>query len=101
MTQYNPPTGPQAAPIHEAPGATAGLTLGILSIVFGAPIVGLTLGIIGYYKSQQAKAYCDAYPGLCSNAGVAQGGYVCSIIGIVLGSIRHSAAAATSPSLPS
>jgi hypothetical protein len=93
MSEYPPqPPSPSFPPQHqtfvvqqgEAPGATAGLVLGICSIVFSGPIIGLVLGFIGYIKSRDAKALCAANPGFYSNAGTAQAGYVCSIIGMCI-----------------
>ena len=81
-----PPPGPPMAP-PELPGATAGLVLGICSIVFTFPVVGLILGFIGFQKSREAKQVAEMNPGIYSNAGVAQAGYVCSIIGLILGGI--------------
>ncbi len=89
MTQT--PTPPQApgpiSPLPELPGATAGLVLGICSIVFSAPIVGLILGFLGLQKSRAAKQTAAMNPGIYANAGIAQAGYVCSIIGLILGAI--------------
>ncbi|MCH8164666.1 MAG: hypothetical protein IH889_03575 [Planctomycetes bacterium] len=89
MTQI--PTPPQApgpiGPLPELPGATAGLVLGICSIVFSAPIVGLILGFLGLQKSRAAKQTAAMNPGIYANAGIAQAGYVCSIIGLILGAI--------------
>jgi hypothetical protein len=61
--------------------------LGIISIVFNAPVVELILAIIGLLKARSAKALCEAHPGFYQNAGIAQAGFVCSIIGICLGGI--------------
>jgi hypothetical protein len=69
----------------ELPGATAGLVLGICSIVFSGPLVGLLLGFLGLVKSKEARQFAELNPGLYANAGVAQAGYVCSIIGLILG----------------
>ena len=84
-----PPTGPPVGPPPgmppELPGATAGLVLGICSIVFSGPLVGLLLGFLGLVKSREARQFAELNPGYYSNAGVAQAGYVCSIIGLVLG----------------
>jgi hypothetical protein len=85
--QSMPPMAPQPmmpGP-REAPGATAGLVLGICSIVFSWPILGLILAWIGFVKSRDAKALCEQNPGVYSSYGVAQGGYICSIIGLCLG----------------
>ncbi|MHC4080090.1 MAG: hypothetical protein ACYS15_00255 [Planctomycetota bacterium] len=69
----------------ELPGATAGLVLGICSIVFSGPLVGLLLGFLGLMKAKEARSFAELNPGLYANAGVAQAGYVCSIIGLILG----------------
>jgi hypothetical protein len=69
----------------ELPGATAGLVLGICSIVFSGPLVGLLLGFLGLVKSKEARQFAELNPGIYANAGVAQAGYVCSIIGLILG----------------
>lgn len=101
MSQMPPPPPEQAMPPEQpmppmipgsmmqgprdAPGATAGLVLGICSIVFSWPIVGLILAWIGFTKSRDAKALCELNPGVYSNYGVAQAGFICSIIGLCLG----------------
>jgi hypothetical protein len=77
--------GPMMQGLREAPGATAGLVLGICSIVFSWPILGLILAWIGFIKSRDAKALCEQNPGVYSSHGVAQGGYICPIIGLCLG----------------
>jgi hypothetical protein len=77
--------GPMGPGPREAPGATAGLVLGICSIVFSWPILGLILAWIGFIKSRDAKALCEQNPGVYSSHGVAQGGYICPIIGLCLG----------------
>ena len=93
MTQIPPPPSspmPGAPmggqPQSEAPGATAGLVLGICSIVFSMPIIGVILAFIGFQKSKDAKLVCEMNPGMYSNAGIAQAGYITSIVGLVLGS---------------
>ena len=89
MTQT--PTPPQApgpiGSLPELPGATAGLVLGICSIVFSGPIIGLILGFLGFQKSREAKQTAAMNPGIYANAGIAQAGYVCSIIGLCLGAV--------------
>ncbi len=83
-----PPTGlPQMVRPPELPGATAGLVLGICSIVFSGPLIGVLLGFLGLMKSKEARQFAELYPGIYANAGVAQAGYVCSIIGLILGAI--------------
>lgn len=89
MTQMQPPMSP--GPMHpyqqEAPGATTGMVLGIISIVFNVPIVGLILAYIGFQKSREAKALIEMNPSMFSNAGTAQAGYILSIIGMCLGGL--------------
>lgn len=92
MSQMPPPSTPPGPPtgmpvLTEAPGATAGLVLGIISIVFSMPIVGAILAFIGFNKSKEAKMLCEMNPGMYSNAGVAQAGYITSIIGLILGGL--------------
>ncbi len=70
---------------RELPGATASMVLGIISIVFNVPLVGLILAYIGFQKAKEAKALSDAHPGYYTNAGIAQAGYILSIIGMCLG----------------
>jgi len=70
---------------QEAPGATAGLVLGICSIVFSFPVIGLILAWVGFVKSRDAKALCEMNPTVYRNQGVALAGYICSIIGLCLG----------------
>lgn len=79
--QYHPPV----------PNATAGLVLGILSIVFSFcyGIVGLILGIVGLIQANKAiqlyESNPDAYyPSSYENA---KAGRVTSIIGLVLSSL--------------
>lgn len=90
MSQYDPtPTPPQnpymqPAPRVDAPGATAGLVFGILSVVMSGPIIGLIFGWLGLSKSKQARAAIAANPGYYSGDGVAQAGYVCSIVGLCI-----------------
>ncbi|HWB18970.1 MAG TPA: hypothetical protein VG711_01625 [Phycisphaerales bacterium] len=89
MTQYPqyPPHVPQPVmPQQELEGATASLVLGIITIVFNVPIIGLILALIGFSKAKAAKQKATMHPGLYSNAGIAEAGYVICIIGIVFGS---------------
>lgn len=86
MSQY-PPMQPHGFAPREAPGATAGLVLGICSLVFNFPLVGLILAWLGFVKSKSAKLLCESNPGVYSNAGVATAGYVVSIIGLILGGL--------------
>jgi M penetrans paralogue family 26 len=70
-------------------GSTAGLVLGILSIVtcpaYG--IIGLILGIIGLSQSNKAIRLHHQYPDLFEGIETAKAGRVLSIIGIVLSSL--------------
>lgn len=75
------PQPPEGATGGQPPvGDTAPLVLGILSIVFFG-IVGLVLSIVGLVKSNKAL---DSLP----DSGKAKGGRICSIVGLVLSSIK-------------
>ena len=89
VVQYEPPIhpGPLLSGSREAPGATASLVLGIISIVMNVPVIALILAIVGLQKAIEAKAACAARPGFYTNAGVAQAGYVLCIIGICVSSL--------------
>lgn len=72
----------------EAPGATAGLVLGILSMVLAERVLlGFMLAWVGFQKSKSAKELCTRFPDHYGPAGVAQAEYICSIAGICLGAI--------------
>jgi Domain of unknown function (DUF4190) len=66
----------------EAPGATVGFVLGILSLVI--PYVGFILGIIGLVMSSKALRKLKEDPSL-EGKSMAKAGRICSIIGIVPG----------------
>ena len=70
----------------EVPNATASMVLGILSIILSMPVVGVVMAFIGFSKAKEAKAAIAMNPGAFNNQGIAQAGYVCSIVGLVLGS---------------
>ena len=83
---YNPPQPPYSpyggyqAP-HPAKGkASASLALGICSLVFAGPFLGLILGIIGLVMASMARR--EGFIG-----GIQTGGFVCSLIGTILGGI--------------
>ena len=63
---------------REAPGATAGLVLGILSVVFFPP-----LGIFGLVQSNRALAAIREEPRL-TGAGSARAGKILSVISLAL-----------------
>lgn len=81
MTPQPPAEHLEDATSSQQPvGDTAPLVLGILSIVFFG-IVGFVLSIIGLVKSNKVL-------GSLPESGKAKGGRVCSIIGLVLSSIK-------------
>ena len=84
QTPIPPPPGPVMTP-PDLPGATASLVLGILSIVLIIPVVNLVLAFIGLQKAREAKQIAELNPGVYTNLGVAQAGFVCSIVGLALG----------------
>ena len=67
------------------PNAVASMVLGICSLVFGCPVVGLVLAIIGLNKAKKAYAINEQYPGYYTGVGFAKAGKITSIVGIVLG----------------
>ena len=73
------------------PNATAALVLGIISIVgaFCYGIVGLVCGIIGLVLANKDRKLYQSAPELYSPSSfsTSNAGRVCSIIGIVIGSI--------------
>jgi hypothetical protein len=69
------------------PNSTTVLVLGICSIVFGCYIVGLFLGIIGLVLAKPGRALYAQNPEKYTLNGQLQAGFVCSIIGTVLGAI--------------
>lgn len=95
MSEYDPNRPPQSphAPMSQyvqpvarvdAPGASAALVFGILSIVISGPIIGLILGWIGLNKAKEVRALIAANPGYYSGDGTAQAGYICSIVGMCI-----------------
>ncbi len=50
-------------------------------------MVSLLLAYLGLVKSKEARQFAELNPGIYANAGVAQAGYVCSIIGLILGAL--------------
>ena len=82
-TTYNTPA--------NLPNATAALVLGIISIVgaFCYGIVGLICGIIGLVLANKDRKLYQAAPELysASSFSTSNAGRVCSIIGIVIGSL--------------
>lgn len=87
MTQMPPPQTPSHMHGGELPGATAGLVFGICSLVFSFPVVGIILAWLGYSKSRDAKALGEQNPGVYTNLGVAQAGYIVGIVGLILGGL--------------
>lgn len=68
----------------NAPGAVASLVLGIISICTGCIGVGIVLGIIGIVMAKKANRALAANPDDFKGNGVAKGGLITSIIGLVL-----------------
>lgn len=69
------------------PNATTSLVLGICSIVFSCLFVGLILGIIGLSLSGSGKRLYQKNPTIYTNYSTLNAGYICSIIGTILGSL--------------
>ena len=76
--QYNPPKKNDGK-------AVAGLILGIISIVSGCSGSGVLFGILGIVFSCMSRKEAKNNPnGTTGNSGLATGGLICSIIGIVI-----------------
>lgn len=69
------------------PNATTSLVLGICSVVFTCFFVGLILGIIGLSISGSAKKVYQKNPSIYTNYSTLNAGYICSIIGTILGGL--------------
>jgi len=70
------------------PAATAGLVLGILSLMLsGCFVVGLVLGIIGIVYARKGRRDLAANPHH-DGAGMVTGGLVCSIIGVIFCTVQ-------------
>lgn len=73
---------PGAAPAGEtAPGAVAGLVLGIVSFV---PYVGIVTGGIAIYLGSSALRAIRAAPGRSAGEGMAQAGRILGIVALAL-----------------
>jgi hypothetical protein len=84
----NLPTSGQ--PMRGAPGATASMVLGILSLCLGwIPFAGLVLGIIALVLAGKAKKIADANPGVYppGGGGTRTAGFVCGLIGLIFGAL--------------
>jgi len=69
-------------PRQDAPGATPGLILGIVSIVFPVPIIGLILAWLGFSNGRTAARMCRTSPTVYHNGGVATAAIVVTAIGL-------------------
>ena len=72
----------------DAPGAVTSMVCGIISIAFAClPLVPLVLGIVALVMAKKAKETVQAEPEFYKEGGVRVAGFVCGIVGTVLGSI--------------
>lgn len=69
------------------PNASATLVLGICSILFSCALIGLVLGIIGLSLGSKGRKLYAASPNRYTNYNSLNAGYICSIIGTVLGGL--------------
>ena len=85
-----PPGAPGAAPAGNSTPTEAIIALvgGILSILMcGCWGIGIIAGGVGLYFGMNAKKKIAASNGTIGGAGLAQAGFICSIIGLVLSAI--------------
>lgn len=75
------------------PGAIAGLVLGICSIYFCAPIIGLLLGYFGLLVTKDSYNAYQVNPTQYSGGGVLKGARIVSQIGFILGIVVTAIAA--------
>ncbi len=72
----------------NAPGAIGSMVCGIISIVVWLlPVGGLVLGIIAIVLSGKARRAIRDEPKRYEGGGMATAGFVCGIIGTVLGTL--------------
>lgn len=69
------------------PNAVAALVLGILSLITSCMFIGLVLGIIGMVLGGKAKQVYNSAPTEYTGYGMANAGWVMSLIGTILGAI--------------
>lgn len=80
-------TPPYAGPPQPIPNGTTTLVLGICSIVFSCVLIGIILGIIAISLGSKAKKLYNINPGGYSGLGALNAGYICGIIGTILGGL--------------
>lgn len=74
--------------LQNPPGAVGALVCGIVSLVFfWVPIVPVVLGVVGLVLAGKAKKTALAAPSQYVQGGMRTGGFVCALIGTILGSI--------------
>lgn len=74
-------------PPQPIPNGTTALVLGICSIVFSCVLIGLILGIIAISLGSKGKKLYKANPAGYTGYGALNAGYICGIIGTVLGGL--------------
>ncbi len=90
MTTTVPASASPAAtiPTRTAPGATASLVCGIISLAICLiPFAPLVLGIIAIVLAAKAKGRAEREPTVYLDGGMRVGGFVCGIIGTALSAI--------------
>jgi hypothetical protein len=76
-----------AGPPQPIPNGTTTLVLGICSIVFSCVLIGLILGIIAISIGSKGKKLYKLNPSGYTGYGALNAGYICGIIGTILGGI--------------
>jgi hypothetical protein len=69
------------------PYAVATLVLGIASLVFGCLFAGLVTGIVGLVLGNKGKKAYKENPSMYKGYGMLNAGWICSIVGVILGAI--------------
>lgn len=71
----------------QLPNAVATFVLGICSLIFSMPPIGLALGIIGLAISGRGKRDYEDNPDLYTGYGMLKAGRIMSILGIIFSAV--------------
>ena len=82
---FNAPSRPQTSSAAIWPGAVAGLVLGICSLQFCLPVIGLVFGIIGMSVTKQSYREYVGNPTKYAAGGMLKAARILSRIGFIIG----------------